>query len=896
MVPVRFALRPFRPWLGVLVGCLGLVASAEASVPTARQEVVADIEQVDSVSLLAPDTGWLAIDDEAREQAGEPPRYALVNDVAIRPESHGTWEEISGDRMLWRLRIQSPGSKSINLGFFRFFMPPGGQLMVYPAHDSLDTRGPFTDADNEEHGQLWVPLVRADDIVVEVTLPTARRGELDLLLGAINLGYRGFGTLAPESGSCNLDVACLPADDPWRDQMRSVANISTGGSTFCSGSLINDTSNDHKMYFMTANHCGINAGNAASLVAFWNYENSFCRTPGSAQSGQPGDGQLTEFHTGAFFRAASSASDMTLVELDDPPVPAFDHFWAGWDRGLGNVTCNAGAPCAGIHHPNNDEKRITYSLTDMVPSSWATIPPTPGDSTHVWVHWATDPPGPFTVPGVTEPGSSGSPLYDADGQFVGQLHGGASACGATGDNLSDVYGRFGVSWTGGGTNSTRLSNWLDAANTGAVAIGGINFCTSPGAPTIGTATATAPNTIQVTWANGAPPSTTFEVSRAPGTCASPGTFATVGSGLAGSPFNDSTVSGGTTYAYRVSGFEASGSCESVASGCVQATATGACTASPVFAGLATATNDTTANCGITLGWTAGSASCGGPLSYKVYRSTTSGFIPGPSNLIATVSGISFSDADPTLVSGTTYYYVVRATDLANSVQESNTVEVGVAPTGPIALQTLTETFEGAGGFDNPGWSHSAITGATDWALSTAQAQTPSHSWFSDSLPSIALRGLVSPTFAVQANSTLSFWHTFAFENATSCFDAGTLQISTDGGSTWTVLPDANFTAGVFNGTVSAAWQSPIAGLRAWCNGTVGAMTQVTANLGSFTGSTDVKLRWLAGDDVSVEATGWFVDSVTLANVGAAGVCNDGSFIFRGDFETGDLSQWSLSLP
>src|SRR6185436_7043587 len=112
----------------------------------------------------------------------------------------------------------------------------------------------------------------------------------------------------------------------WREEMRAVGVISTGGSTFCSGSLVNDTSNDHKMFFMTANHCGINSGNAGSLVVFWNYQNSFCRTPGSVQSGQAGDGSLAQFHTGSFFRDGNSPSAFTLLELHDPPVPAFDHF------------------------------------------------------------------------------------------------------------------------------------------------------------------------------------------------------------------------------------------------------------------------------------------------------------------------------------------------------------------------------------------------------------------------------------------------------------------------------------------------------------------------------------------------------------------------------------------
>ena len=176
-------------------------------------------------------------------------------------------------------------------------------------------------------------------------------------------------------------------------------------------------------------------------------------------------------------------------------------------------------------------------------------------------------------------------------------------------------------------------------------------------------------------------------------------------------------------------------------------------------------------------------------------------------------------------------------------------------------------------------------------LSTAQSQSPTHSWFSASLPSISERVLVSPAFTPTAGSTLSFWHTFAFESTTSCFDAGTLEISTNG-TTWTVVPDAAFVAGGFTGTVSSGFSNPIGGKRAWCNGTIGAMTQVTVNLTSFAG-TPTQFRWHEGDDTSIAATGWFVDSVTFANVG---VCTAGAVLLSDGFESGDLTHWSGSTP
>jgi hypothetical protein len=452
------------------------------------------------------------------------------------------------------------------------------------------------------------------------------------------------------------------------------------------------------------------------------------------------------------------------------------------------------------------------------------------------------------------------------------------------NSLSGIAGQFFPSWTdrrSGGNEEIWTAKIADAA------------CTPPGAPAIGTATATGANQIQVSWADGSPSSTAFNVYRAAGTCASHGTFARIATAVAGSPRTDSTVSGGSTYAYQVTGLDATANCESAPSGCVEATATGACTLSPTFAGLASATNNAAASCGLTLAWSAATANCAGPITYNVYRSTSSGFTPGPGNRIASgVTGTGYVDASGSLMNGTTFYYVVRAVDGSNGIEETNTVQKSATPTGAVST-ALAETFEAAGGFDNPGWTHAALSGANDWTLSTApQSQTPTHSWSSASLPSISERVLVTPAFTSGAGTILSFWHTFAFESATSCFDAGTLEISTDGGSTWTVLPDAAFTAGGFNGTVSTGFSNPIGGKRAWCNGTIGTMTQVTADLSAFV-SANTKLRWHEGDDSSAQATGWLVDSVNLSS---AAVCTASNGLFNDGFESGTTGAWSSQTP
>jgi lysyl endopeptidase len=446
----------------LIAGCLFATSPASAA--------LAPPESLTAITVPDLDLGAIDEEDVSRLAAGLPLRFAIPNGVSLTPANSGIWETLENGERVWRLRVVAPTANSLNFGFGRYALPQGATLEIYRTADGRRTFRGFTAADNEAHGQLWTPVIIATDVIVELRVPAVSSGAVELELTSINQGYRGFGTSAlTKSGSCNLDVVCLDPGDPWRDTTRASGVISTGGSTFCSGSLVNNTSNDNRMFFVTANHCGINSGNAASLVVTWNYENSFCRTPGSAQSGQAGDGVFTEFHSGSNFRVSNSPSDFTLVEMDDPAVPAYDLHWAGWDRSTQlDFTCTSGSPCACIHHPQGDEKRFTYVTVNMVTTSYLGTT-SPGNGTHIWAKWALDPPGPFTVPGATEPGSSGSPLYTAERRFIGQLHGGFSACGVTGDDFSDYYGRFSLSWAAG------ASTWLDAANTGATTTDGIDF-------------------------------------------------------------------------------------------------------------------------------------------------------------------------------------------------------------------------------------------------------------------------------------------------------------------------------------------------------------------------------------------------------------------------------------
>ena len=311
-----------------------------------------------------PELDWAALHQEdASRDLGLPPRFAIPHEVRVTPQTDGVWERIDNRTLRWSLRVRSDNAISMNLGFRSWALPQSASMELSSIDETMAIR-PFTSFDNKDHGELWTPVLPGSEILVEIYVSTREQKFVNewVELTSINVGYRGFYEQGiSRSGSCNVDVVCSEGDD-WRDEIPCVAVISTGGSTFCTGFMVNNTSQDRTPYFMTANHCGVNSGNDSSLVTYWNYENSYCRVPGSGDSGGSGDGQLNQFNTGATHLTSGSASDYTLVILDDEPQEEWEISYCGWDaRGLD------GSSAVAIHQPSTDEKRISfeYQATTM---------------------------------------------------------------------------------------------------------------------------------------------------------------------------------------------------------------------------------------------------------------------------------------------------------------------------------------------------------------------------------------------------------------------------------------------------------------------------------------------------------------------------------------------------
>jgi hypothetical protein len=409
-------------------------------------KAITDLKTIEHRTFASPDVESLRAEDLVNDkEATGPWRFGYNNATSLNLSNSGTWTNFANGDKIWRIVLTCEEALTVNLTFDNVTLPEGNELYVYnPEKDFI--LGKFT-AYHLYEGQLGTELVPGNTAIVEYYIPARNADQTaSLNINTVTHGYRTTGEYIEKafgsSGSCNLNVNC-PEGAAWTNERNSVVMLVSGSSGFCSGALVNNTLNDGKPYVLTADHC---YSNPATWIFRFNWQGTGCNNPASSPTFQS--------LSGGALRARGTASDFCLVEITGGlvanTVPAsYSPYFSGWDK-TGATPTSA----VGIHHPSGDIKKISFENQALISTTFGG---SPANS-----HWGvTD----WDL-GVTEGGSSGSPLYDQNHRIIGQLHGGASACG--GSVLSDEYGKVSVSWNpAGSANSGQLKFWLDPNNSGA---------------------------------------------------------------------------------------------------------------------------------------------------------------------------------------------------------------------------------------------------------------------------------------------------------------------------------------------------------------------------------------------------------------------------------------------
>jgi len=406
-------------------------------------------DQIRTITMPSVNVSELLAEDAVDRKLGMPFRFGYPFDIDYSLENSGTWTVLPDGSRIWRLKIESPGAYSINLIYSDFYMPPGAQFFVYDDQKKM-VLGAFTSQNNKDHGKFSTSPVKGDVCILEYFEPASVRGKGRLEIETIVHGYKnifsfdvakdalGFGS----SGSCNNNVNC-PEGEPWQDEKRAVAMILTsGGSRICTGALVNNVREDATPYFLTANHC---LGGEATWIFMFNYESPDCSNT---------DGPTSYTVSGSTLLSNYSSSDFALLELSSQPPDYYNVYYAGWSaEDIASQTSTA------IHHPSGDIKKISFDYDSVTSTNYL--------STSGTTHWRVG----NWEDGTTEPGSSGSPLFDQNHRIVGQLHGGYASCASI---TADWYGKVARSWNGGGSISSQLKFWLDMDNTGVLTLDGFD--------------------------------------------------------------------------------------------------------------------------------------------------------------------------------------------------------------------------------------------------------------------------------------------------------------------------------------------------------------------------------------------------------------------------------------
>jgi len=342
----------------------------------------------------------------------------------------GQWEIIDSKTKVWRIHLISPSALDISVMLERLYIPTGGKLFFIGKNGEF-IDGAYTSLENNinSEGQFISRTFPGNEIIIEYSQPTTTTDKPYFIVKGVFHGYKRNKLASNNQRTlpCHNNVNCEPYED-YCNEIRSAMHMlvpfnfvrtnCTGEIVNeirrfnCSAGLLNNAKNDFDPLVLTARHCIRSAIAEHWCVLDWsrtwgypiweliqfnfNFQSNVCSP----------DVPIFDFHTvlGATLIDDSGSwptgTDLALLRLNRKPPLQANVYYAGWNReSFSDLNKNV----TGVHHPDGDLKKISKGdlhYDAIYPTFWS-------------VGWND---------GITEGGSSGSPLFeDTDRRVIGAL-------------------------------------------------------------------------------------------------------------------------------------------------------------------------------------------------------------------------------------------------------------------------------------------------------------------------------------------------------------------------------------------------------------------------------------------------------------------------------------------
>lgn len=355
----------------------------------------------------------------------------------------GKWEKVEGGR-LWSLTAKSENALSLNFVFNNFSLPEGADLYIENQEGTV-LYGPVTHDVIPDNGIFLTDIILGEQATISIFEPDTHYNEASLTIKRVVHGYKNINAevdkiLNQARNNTSPSVACYPDYEKESDAIGTI--ITASGTYMCSGSLVMSTDFSFKPYFLTtyglldSDYVDPETDVTNGMFKF-RYKELTCNSNNMATS-------YTYNHCN--IRAGWYDTYLLLLEINGNLKANPNLTWLGW-------TTSGATPSSGVllHQINATTPMSIAFDNDVLQTDYFYFP---------YKAWVT-----YFDLGYVNTCSSGSPLLDNNKRIVGHLIWGQSF-NPVYLQIHGIIGKFNLSWNGGNSNSTRLSNWLDPNNTG----------------------------------------------------------------------------------------------------------------------------------------------------------------------------------------------------------------------------------------------------------------------------------------------------------------------------------------------------------------------------------------------------------------------------------------------